>query len=124
MDYSAEERAKRRYNRIKKSLCKPASSFQIRERPSPHNNSASDKEEAEDLSQNRQQLSLATYTAAELSAMITKSGAHSQALKSELEIKTEIAAIENKIKAEEERLKREQDFLDGRRSCELGRERE
>lgn len=63
-----------------------------------------------------------TYTASELSAMITKSGTHTQALKSELEVNHEIAKIESKIKAKEERLKREQDFLDVERSYVLGKD--
>lgn len=57
MGYSVEEAAKKRYNRIKSSLCEPEPSDQLQESLSPRNDSAGDDKEAETLSWIPQQVS-------------------------------------------------------------------
>ena len=63
MHYSVEGDAKRRYNRIKRSLCKAESSAETEEKLPVHDGPAGYDEEAEDLPQNPQQMNLDTYAA-------------------------------------------------------------
>lgn len=73
-------------------------------------------EEVQDsLAQAETPLELEQNTVAELEAMIEKHERVLVAMKEELEVKRQMERVERKIQAEEEWLRREQDFLDGER---------